>query len=149
MAPVRRSIPDHLMRSKDAVQFDSQKKFGPELFTEYDESECLLDMPSMGRFFDIFPKEFDMNFYGVDIIVDVRTGTHYVVDCNYLSNYEKIPLADLIEKVDGVIEQKSKREGTPCAITGLSNPGLGLAVIGAAIIGIASFITFKKRIRGE
>ena len=25
--PVRRSIPDQLMRSKDAVKFDSQKKF--------------------------------------------------------------------------------------------------------------------------
>ena len=32
-SPVRRSIPDGLMRSKDAVMFDSQKKFEADLFT--------------------------------------------------------------------------------------------------------------------
>ena len=50
-APVRRSIPDSFMRSKDAVKFDSQVKFEPEMFTEYDETECLLDMNLMQKFF--------------------------------------------------------------------------------------------------
>ena len=90
-APVRRSVPDKLMRSKDAVKFDSQVKFEADLFTEYDETDCLLNMDLMKKFFDIFPQEFDMLFYGVDIIVDVETGVHYFVDCNYLSNYTNIP----------------------------------------------------------
>jgi len=57
-APVRRSIPDCLVRSKDAVKFDSQMKAEPEMFFEYDENECLLDMPLCTKFFKIFPDEF-------------------------------------------------------------------------------------------
>lgn len=90
-APVRRSIPDHFMRSKDAVKFDSQVKFEADMYSEYDENECLLDMNMMKKFFDIFPNEFDINFYGVDIIVDVKTGVHYFVDLNYMGNYNNIP----------------------------------------------------------
>lgn len=32
-SPVRRSVPDALMRSADTVKFDSQVKWGPEQFT--------------------------------------------------------------------------------------------------------------------
>ena len=46
-APVRRSIPHSLMSSKNVVKFDSQKKFDPKMFTEYDADECLLDMEAM------------------------------------------------------------------------------------------------------
>ena len=59
-APVRRSIPDALMRSKDAVQFDSQKKWTADQFTQYDENECLLNMPMMDKFFSMFPREFGL-----------------------------------------------------------------------------------------
>ena len=47
----------------------------------------MLDLEALGKFFDIFTKQMDLVFYGVDIIVDVRNGTHYIVDCNYLSSY--------------------------------------------------------------
>ena len=58
----------------------------------------------MGKFFEVFTEEMDMIFYGIDIIVDVRDGTHYIVDCNYLSNYDNIPMQELIENVDRVIK---------------------------------------------
>jgi len=60
------------------------------LFTEFDADECLLDMEAMSSFFKVFTAEMDLTFYGVDIIVS--NGVHYLVDCNYLSNYEKIPM---------------------------------------------------------
>ena len=94
--PARRSIPDQLMRSKDAIKFDSQVKFPPELYTQYNESECLLNKPLMDEFFTIFSREFDLQFYGIDIIVDATTGVHYFVDCNYLANYRDIPRQELI-----------------------------------------------------
>ena len=63
----------------------------------------------MEKFFKIFSEEFDFTFYGIDIIVDVRSGVHYIVDCNYLANYAKVPMDKLVEKVDGVIREKSLR----------------------------------------
>ena len=83
--------------------FDSQKKFSADMFTQYDESENLLDMPMMQKFFSIFPREFDMLFYGVDIIVDSETGVHYFVDCNYLSNYANIEQSTLINNLDAML----------------------------------------------
>lgn len=83
--------------------FDSQKKFSPDMFSQYDESENLLDMPMMQKFFSIFSKEFDMLFYGVDIIVDSETGVHYFVDCNYLSNYANIEQNTLLNALDTVL----------------------------------------------
>ena len=73
------------------------------MYTEYDDTENLLDMPLCKRFFEIFPREFKFYFYGVDIIVDERTGVHYFVDCNYLSNYANIPQNELIAAVDSLI----------------------------------------------
>ena len=131
------------MRSKDAVMFDSQKKFEPELFTEYDENECLLDIPSMEKFFKIFSDEFDFTFYGIDIIVDVRSGVHYIVDCNYLSNYSNVPMGELVEKVDGVIREKSLR---PKARSGISYAGVAAIGVGLAALatGIAYFLVKKR-----
>ena len=83
--------------------FDSQKKFSADMFTQYDESENLLDMPMMQKFFSIFSREFDMLFYGVDIIVDSETGVHYFVDCNYLSNYANIEQSTLINNLDAML----------------------------------------------
>ena len=55
------------------------------------------------QFFKRFPKEFNFYWYGVDIIVDERTGVHYFVDCNYLSNYANIPQNELIDAIDSLI----------------------------------------------
>lgn len=60
-------------------------------------------MPKMEKFFAKFPAEFDLKFYGVDIIVDVRDGIHYIVDCNYLANYNNIPQTELIEALDDLL----------------------------------------------
>ena len=57
------------------------------------------------QFFERFPREFNFYFYGVDIIVDERTGVHYFVDCNYLSNYANIPENELIEATDTLIRR--------------------------------------------
>lgn len=63
-------------------------------------------MPMMAKFFEIFPVEFEVFFYGVDIIVDTSTGIHYFVDCNYLANYENIPKAELTSQVDIVLKEQ-------------------------------------------
>ena len=39
-------------------------------------------MPKMEKLFSILPSEINLMFYGIDIIIDVRDGTHYLVDCN-------------------------------------------------------------------
>ena len=57
------------------------------------------------QFFARFPKEFNFYWYGVDIIVDERTGIHYFVDCNYLSNYANIPQNELINAIDALIRR--------------------------------------------
>ena len=57
----------------------------------------------MKKFFRIFPAEFDLLFYGVDIIVDSETGVHYFVDCNYLANYNSIPQGELIAALDSLL----------------------------------------------
>ena len=98
--------------------FDSQKKFSPDMFSQYDESENLLNMPMLQKFFSIFSREFDMLFYGVDIIVDAETGVHYFVDCNYLSNYANIEQKTLINALDKMLlgqisEQQGMSPSTP------------------------------------
>ena len=75
------------------------------MYTEYDETETLLDMSLCKQFFEIFPRELELYFYGVDIIVDQCTGTHYFVDCNYLSNYANIPQDELIDAIDSLIRR--------------------------------------------
>ena len=67
--------------------------------------------------------------------MDVRSGTHYVVDCNYLSNYDKVPTDTLIEKVDGVIREKSKKRSPKMS-------RMGVAAIGVALVGLFAGITY-------
>jgi len=96
-------------------------------------------MESMKIFFEIFTERMNMVFYGVDIIVDSRTGVHYIVDCNYLSNYADVPMPELIENIDGVLE----RLGKPKPFWSYSK--IGLVAIGAALLSVAAFLKFKKR----
>lgn len=105
-APVRRSIPDDLMRSAPAYKFDSQEKFDPKQYKEYDENDCLLDMPMMKKFFEKFPAEFNMVFYGIDVIVDTRDGSHNIVDCNYMGNYYLIEFDELCVEADKLISDQ-------------------------------------------
>lgn len=165
-APVRRSIPDALMRSKDAVMFDSQKKFEPEQFSQYDESECLLDMNMMEKFFKIFSQEFDLLFYGVDIIVDSETGVHYFVDCNYLANYANIPQPELLAAFDSlIVEQIAEQEGngpkTPRGehssnyhikgreLTPRNVETIAMATVGTIVLGVVCSIAFMAMRRGK
>ena len=64
------SIPHKVMKSKSAYPFDSQKKFEPGLFTNFNKSESRVDKQLMQKFFEAFYKEFNLKIYGVDIIVD-------------------------------------------------------------------------------
>ena len=66
----------------------------------------------MNKFFSIFHREFDLLFYGVDIIVDADTGVHYFVDCNYLANYNSIEQNELIDGLDTLLHsQINQMEG--------------------------------------
>ena len=102
---IRCSVPDSLMRSAEVVQFDHHVKWKPEQFTEFDPTHNRLDMPMTERLISILAKELDLTFYGIDIIVDDRDGTHYIVDCNYLGKYSGIPMADLISAVDNMLRK--------------------------------------------
>ena len=62
-------------------------------------------MRLMKEFFAILPNELNMLFYGIDIIVDVRDGTHYIVDCNYHGNYADIPMPELIREFDILLRE--------------------------------------------
>ena len=70
---------------------------------QYDESENLLNMPMLQKFFSIFYREMDLLFYGVDIIVDAETGVHYCIDCNYISNYDNIEQSELTSALDTML----------------------------------------------
>ena len=91
-------------------------------------------MPLMEKFFEIFPKEFNMIFYGVDIIVDSVTGVHYFVDCNYLANYNSIPQNELIAAVDRIINDHAGSNLMRIAI-----PAVVLGLVGAA-----AYLFFKR-----
>ena len=102
----RLSIPHEVMTSEDCVKFDSQKPFDKSLFKEFD-TEVPLDTPLMEEFFDAFYKRVKLRFYGVDIIVDSRDGTYYLVDCNYLPNFRNIEDEVLWPAVQKMIDEFS------------------------------------------
>lgn len=89
---IRLSLPEKLVLGKDSYAFDSQKPFDAKDFTEFSKDVNRLDKKLTNAFVKNFAEHFNMNFYGIDIIVDKSTGKHYVVDCNYLPNYSKISL---------------------------------------------------------
>ena len=69
-------------------------------------------MHMMKKFFSIFHVEFDLLFYGVDIIVDATSGIHYFVDCNYLANYNSIEQSELLDGLDTLLHgQINEMEG--------------------------------------
>ena len=62
-------------------------------------------MPKMEKFFSILPNEINLVFYGIDIVVDVRDGVHYIVDCNYLGAYTEVPCSELISALDEILRE--------------------------------------------
>ena len=119
----------------------------------------------MEKFFKIFPQEFDMLFYGVDIIVDSETGVHYFVDCNYLSNYANIEQGALLNGLDTVLlGQISEIEGkSPKIVRGEKSSNIvirgrqltprnveniGLAALGTLTVGLLcslAYLTLRRK----
>ena len=116
-------------------------------------------MKLMQKFFSFFPREFDMNFYGIDIIVDSETGVHYIVDCNYLSNYGMIEQNELIAALDKLLlgqiaEMDGRDPPTPRGakstnfefrgqqLTPRSVENIALGTLGAITIGLVCSIAY-------
>ena len=85
------------MMSKDAYKFNSQNKFDDHLYKDFHPTHMRLDMKLLKRFFKAFTKAsgFNQKLYGIDIIVDQQSGTHYIVDLNYLPSYREVPRKEL------------------------------------------------------
>jgi hypothetical protein len=54
-------------------------------------------------FLSKFVEYFDLNFYGIDIII-TKDGRHLVIDCNYFSSYGGFDEALLASKFDSLFE---------------------------------------------
>jgi len=106
---IRLSLPHAQMTSKDAYQFDTQKPFPLEQFTQYSPTLNRMVKAKTDAFFKVFVKETNLNLFGVDIIVDERDGRHLIVDCNYFSSYAKIKNPELVEQFDNLILEKHRQ----------------------------------------
>jgi D-alanine-D-alanine ligase-like ATP-grasp enzyme len=105
---IRLSLPEQVLLSKDAFAFDSQKPFEKSDFTEFDPDTNRLS-PLTDQFVKAFSRYFGISLYGIDIIVEKSTGKHMIIDCNYLPNYAKVPLATLTSEVDRFLDYVRER----------------------------------------
>ena len=96
------------MVKQDAVKFSSQAKYEHSLYKDFHASHFRLDMPLCDRFFKEFSKEtgFNTKLYGIDIIVDQQSGTHYIIDLNYFPGYKETPRSDLKINLDNMIRKQ-------------------------------------------
>lgn len=71
-------------------------KFLPESFTKYDPAVCRLSpevIQIVAR--DIGCGAFNLNLFGVDILVQEETGLVYLIDINYFSSYDGLKHIDV------------------------------------------------------
>lgn len=88
---IRLSLPESLILTKDAYAFDSQVPFDRKDFREFDPELNRLS-PLVDEFVQRFSAHFGLVFFGIDILVCKQTGLHQIIDCNYLPNYQKVPM---------------------------------------------------------
>ena len=60
-------------------------------------------------FLSKFVEYFDLNLYGIDIII-TKEGRHLVIDCNYFSSYTGFDEALLASKFDLLFERQKPKE---------------------------------------
>ena len=108
------------------------------------------------RFFGAFLKAsgFNQKLYGVDIIVDSRDGTHYVIDLNYLPNYSEVPRKDLQTAFDTLVRKQiaiHMGEAVEDDTDGEDYRYLSYAAVGIAAIAVMGAAVYKgwRRAEGE
>jgi hypothetical protein len=96
---IRLSLPESLLFASNCYAFDSQKPFDCKHFTEFDPNLNRLS-PLIDEFVANMSSHFGLTFYGIDVLVSKQDGKHYVIDCNYLPNYSKVPMNELLARID-------------------------------------------------
>ena len=104
-AEIRLSLPEKVIFGSNAYMFDTQIPFDKNDFTEFDPTTDRLN-PLTVQFIKAFADFYNLNFYGVDILVEKGTGKHLVIDCNYLPNFLKVPRAELLERLDALLDNE-------------------------------------------
>lgn len=91
-----------------------------------------------------FSKEIGLHFCGIDILVDERDGTHYIVDLNYLPNYGGIEKRDLQRAISGFLEAKLAGDEREFGVSG-SKTALKVATVAVAAGAMAAgYYAYKK-----
>lgn len=83
------------MIKSDAYKFDHQvTKFEDSQYKDFHPTHSRLDMELCQRFFKAFSKSsgFNTKIFGIDILVDEQSGSHYIIDFNYFSGFKETPI---------------------------------------------------------
>ena len=140
-APERRSIP-HKKVIAGNFKFDSQTPFEEADFSE--NGSGYLNKGLVNEILATFSKEMGLSFYGIDILVDSRDGTHYIVDLNYLPNYGQIATKDLKKAISGFLDAKIAGDTREFGVSG-SSTALKVATVAVAAGAMAAgYYAYKK-----
>ena len=91
---IRRSLPDSVIFASDVHNFNNAVPFDKESYQKFNEVDEL-HHAKIDMFVRQFTKDFNMNLYGLDVIVETRTGRHVVLDMNYFPGYLEIDEAEM------------------------------------------------------
>jgi len=140
-APERKSIP-HKKVLAGNFKFDSQTPFDEADFSKTEAS--YLNKGLVNEILATFSKEMGLSLYGIDILVDERDGTHYIVDLNYLPNYGQIQTKDLRKAISGFLDAKIAGDAKEFGASG-SNTALKIATVAVAAGAVAAgYYAYKK-----
>lgn len=116
---VKTSIPQKLVSTAEcgAFFFQTRMKFAPEAFTKFDpDTQRISD-----SIFEIICREigvgaFNLNLFGVDILVQEGTGHVYLIDINYFSSYDGLKRLNVREAFRDLLRSKlrPKEGGAGC-----------------------------------
>ena len=87
---IRRSLPDSKIFAGDVHNFNNAVPFPKESYQKFNEVDEL-DQEKVDLFVKQVNRDFNMNIFGLDLLVEEGTGKHLVLDMNYFPGYAEIP----------------------------------------------------------
>eukprot|EP01119_Soliformovum_irregulare_P017605 TRINITY_DN5256_c0_g1_i1.p1 TRINITY_DN5256_c0_g1~~TRINITY_DN5256_c0_g1_i1.p1 ORF type:complete len:331 (+),score=82.72 TRINITY_DN5256_c0_g1_i1:1-993(+) len=97
----RKSLPNLPKNHKETIHFDSQQPFGPQLQKYFPHDEKTADeflknsvepsLETVRALNHAITNHLHLSLYGFDMITEVETGNHAVVDINYFPTYKDVP----------------------------------------------------------
>ena len=144
---IRLSVPDSRIAAKQPFFFDSHTPFKAEEFIKFTK-ESRLNQEVTREFLRRWVPAFGMNLYGIDVVIDERTGKHYIIDCNYFSSYGGFERATLSKQFDSLFEENQKMEVPNTNIKNSAQPNsarLTWAFLGVAALGTMTWLAVRGR----